>query len=571
MFLPQLHILTHNDKRRAKPLRKVKILEKWVTELPIGNTTVAAHHMLEQLRGLNAAKIHYKERINLQNCLRPVFEELLHAIRQPLRQLNLPLERRHQYTIELIEKLQEEMACGYKLIVSELVMHNQLKEFDRLLLQEAIYLSIVYLSKRLMDAYTLYITEPAHVWHDLNQLYEYAEAQHIHTETIDDPIFDNTIHVVHTIEIAYKRIIMLRLSEPYHLMQFEAEDIYRIVASCAKDCHLEPLTEIVTKGEYIIHFNQDSGPRFTIQNMANETEHTRLIDISLVKQQLNAQLEALLKANAHNAAIEVVSLVERQQRDMLLRLADAWNATLIRKTERFVLDTQVDLTTGLNAGHHYISHELEFSPEMDELKLITHTERRPHEEELRSMFAESYRDSLQKDRIHLNQTYVLSDWWQRNISPVGIALDRIDENIEIDVRVGELVTYRLNARKHKRWQLGSIRWFKHKISDDDEQAGLVTIGVMNLATGAKPIAVKALQGLGEGTDYFRALLVPKQVSIKQIRSLIVPALLYDVGTVLAVNMADKLFYARLTRMITSTRSFTQFDFEIVNRPTELLF
>jgi hypothetical protein len=33
-------------------------------------------------------------------------------------------------------------------------------------------------------------------------------------------------------------------------------------------------------------------------------------------------------------------------------------------------------------------------------------------------------------------------------------------------------------------------------------------------------------------------------------------------------MKQRLFHARLTRMLISTRSFTQFDFEIIKRPLD---
>ena len=94
---------------------------------------------------------------------------------------------------------------------------------------------------------------------------------------------------------------------------------------------------------------------------------------------------------------------------------------------------------------------------------------------------------------------------------------------------------------------------------------------MNLSNGAVPVGTKAIKGLGTGTDYFRSLLIPKQVSLQQTRSLIVPAFLYDVGSVLVVNMKQKLLHVRLTRVLISTRSFTQFEFNVVPKPLDFIF
>jgi hypothetical protein len=92
------------------------------------------------------------------------------------------------------------------------------------------------------------------------------------------------------------------------------------------------------------------------------------------------------------------------------------------------------------------------------------------------------------------------------------------------------------------------------------------LGIMNIANSAVPIAVKSLRGAGEGTGYFRGLLIPKQVSLHQRRSIIVPASVYDIDTLASVNMKRRLFYIKLTRLLLSTKSFNQFEFEVMDGP-----
>ncbi len=555
--------------RRSRPNIKTKQLQHWATELPIGNTSVAAHQMLEKLKSLNACRYSYKDRLQLHNTLRPVFDELLHAIRQPLRQANIPLDQQQLYRAALLQELLEQMALGYKLVVSELSSLTKLKEFDQFLLTESIYMAILYLSQRLIDVYGLYAPEPTFVWSDLNRLYQFAEARNLHSQPVDDPYPNTPLPVKLTIDFAYKRIVLLSLAEPYHLMQYEADDMFRLITSSVESCLLEPFTEIVTRGEYVIDLDADFGPKFIVDEQNWPAELPRLIDISAVKLQLNIHLQRLLSSSLNNAEFDAVSLVERQQRDMLLRLADAWNASLVRKTERFALAAQVEVTSGLNAAHYYISEQHKFTPEMDELRLVSNFDDQGLEDKSNTVLASAHREALQKDLRHENHKYPLNPWSQRNVSPIGIALNTEQAGHNIDVRVGELVTYRMAEKNNPRWQIGVIRWLKHEFKEHSE--GTVNVGIMNIANAAIPIGTKAIKGLGNGTDYFRSLLVPKQISIHQTRSLIVPALLYDVGTVISVNMKQKIFYAKLTRMLISTRSFTQFDFEVIQRPIEFSF
>lgn len=560
-LLPRLDVPSQDLGQRPHPYLRPRELEQWAAELPIGNTMVAAHQLLNQLATLNSARYPPDERLKLHNALRAVIVELLHAMRQNLRQAMIPLDYKNQYNAGLLQAILEGMATGYKLVVSELAISTNLKQLEHLLLQEAIYLAMTYSGQRLVDAYCLYQPPPEHVWSDINQLYQFAESRNFLQNTVDDPYPDTPLPVYPCIDVVYKRILLLALAEPYHLMQYEAMDIFRLVTASVQGCQLEPFHEVVTQGEFVIDLNADAGPRFIARDMQWSASDARMIDISDVKEQLDNHLQHLLRNNVAMAELDAVSLVERQQRDMLLRLADAWNASLVRKTRRFELDGDIELAAGLNACHHYMSNAAMFTPEVNELKLSN--DKSNNKDEARSLFATAYREALQKDRRHGFQQYHLNPWWQRNISPLGVALKLDSPADNIDVRVGELVAYRMTHRRKRRWQIGVIRWLKQ--GNQTSEAN-IDVGIMNLANGGIAVGVKAIKGLGYGTDYFRSLLIPRQTSIQQTRSVIVPALLYDVGTCLVVNMGQRLFHIRLTRVMLSTRSFTQFSFEIIQRP-----
>lgn len=553
--------------QRARPALRVRQLEQWAAQLPIGNLTLASNQFLDKLRTLNRSEYSSKERLQLHNCLRPVLGDLLHALRQPLRQASIPLDRKQHYLTDLTQQLLEEMANGYKLIVLELAMGNTRRETNQMLIQEAAYLATLYLSQRLIEAYSLYTAEPARVWADLNQLYLYAETQQFHTRAVDDPFPDTPLAVHATLDHAYKRILLLALAEPYHLMQYEAADMYRIIAGFVDGCTIEPFGQLVTNNDFIVDLDADRGPYFAALDNAATPAIPRLIDIRAVRSQLDTHLQRLLRSNLYNAELEAVSLVERQQRDMLLRLADAWNASLQRKAQRFKLKAQVELTAGLNASHYFISRGARFTPEIDALRLAQGFD--SIDDSKHTVFASAYRDALQKDRRHNLQRYQINPWWQSNISPIGIALNAEDADQQLDARVGELVIYRFNGKQRRRWQAGVIRWLRTSYAEDNTCT--INIGIMNLARGAVPVGIKAIKGLGSGTDYFRAILIPRQVSLHQTRSLIAPALMYDVGSVLVMNLKQRLSHVRLTRVLLSTSLFSQFEFEVVEKPEDFIF
>jgi cyclic-di-GMP-binding protein len=564
---PRLGVPALDPHRKPQPYLRVKSLQTWATELPIGNTAVAAHQFLHQVRSLNSAYYSPKERLALLHILRPTLLPLLSALKQPLRQAGLPLDDKQQYTVDLLQTLLEQMAIGYKLIVHELAGKEpaKLKEEERGLLTQACYLGITYLSQELIEAYGVYGPAPARLWLELNQLYQFAEARQFHLHAVDEPYPDTPLPVQHNIDFAYKRIVLLTLAEPYHLMEDEVEDMYRLIAPSAPLCVITAMNlHIPEGGAYVIDFDTDIGPRYIAANAAWKAGDGRLIDIKNVKTQLDTHLQRILRANLQSPVLDSTKMVERQYRDMLLRLADAWNGSLQRRNQRFPLEGKVQLTSGLNACHYFISGEAEFTPAMDELKLVTYEDIRQQGEQ-HSVFATAYRQALQRDRRHISRNYFLNPWSHQNVSPIGIALNNHEAAEHLHAQVGELVAYRFSYKRSQRWRIGVIRWLQSQLRKRDKN-DQIHLGILNLATGAVPVGLKGITGVGSGTDYFRGLFVPRQVALDQKRSLIVPALMYDVNSMLAINMKRRLFHVRLTHARLSTRSFSQFDFEVVSKP-----
>jgi len=547
MAVPVLNIPSQELTKRPKPYLKVKHLQRWLSELPTANTFRSTQQLLNQLKTINRSRYPVHERIRLLDTFRPTTRELLLQLKQPLKNSKLPLDRKQKLAAQYIQEILEEMASGYKSVVSQLILRDSRKESDEMLLREAIYNSIQYLARRLLESYLIYAPEPYDVWRELHQLYNYAIQTGIHNLPVDDPYPDYMLPVAYTIELVYKRILLLSLAAPYHLMQNEAEELYYLLSSWCNECHIYPAIEQDTDNEFVFDLASDLPPRYFTKEMDWQPLNGRVLDIKAVCLRLDNFLQNFL----HQETIDDThSLVEVQQRDMLIRLAQALEGTLSRQTDRRSAGNNVRIAVGLNAAHYTISQKIPFSPEMDELKLKGQHNLEP------SLFAGAYKTALENDRRHSHMDYTTYNWRQNNASTTGSALSCSLDNEEQTVKVGELVAYCAQEKTCPRWKVGLIRWLKFQTDSG------IDMGVMNLSHTAVPVAIKAINGIGKGTDYFRGLMIPKQVSIHQTRSLVVPAALYDVNTILVVNMKNRFFHIKLTKQYLSTRSFTQYKFEV---------
>ena len=569
MPLPSLRLPDQNAIKQAKPFTRTKQVHSWIEKLPMANSLAAANQLLLQLRAMNSADYSVKNRFQLLQELQPLCKQLFSELRHSLQNAAIPLSRNQLQTSQTLQQLLEEQATGYKIIINAMALQDNNKKNSSWMLQEAIYLAIKYLSRQLVIVYALYQPEAENTWHELHQLYRFAEEHNLHAEAIDDTDPDTPLPVEHTIEYAYKRIVLLRLTEPYHLLEMEAENTYQLVALWVDGCEFHHLGTAAPQGEYIIDQASDLPPRYIPQDMEYQPQQGLLIDIRDSKAQLEKHLQHVLRLNMHDATLDGATLVERRERDMLLRLGDALDARLVRRSKRFSLEGKIQVTLGLNACHYHLTNRSGFTPQMDELKLRNYTEEKLHPEHTAMPFATAYREALEKDREHAQQEFSINPWWQRNVSPIGIALSCTNNCSPLHAKVGQIAAYRLNVKQNVRWQLGVVRWLRTQPSLEGD--GSLELGIMNIANGAVPVGIKAISGAGAGTDYYRGLMIPRQVSLKQSRGLIVPALIFDINTVIAVNMKQRMFYVRLTNMLLATRDFAQFEFEIMERPPEFLF
>jgi len=551
MSIPILRLPELKRQGRPNPYLRVKNLKNWLMTLPrIGGDTTA-EQIIEQLERINLGNYPLHERIALLDTLRPLIRQFLPSLKQITKTAMLPLSAREQRAYQQIQQLLSAMATGYKLVLNDALQLENPREHDQLLLREAIYLTLQYLTRQIVEAFLIYAPVPEGVWQEIHTLYRYAEEHELQNLPVDDPYPDFSLPTHYTIDLAYKRILLLTLAEPYHMVQGEADDIYYLVSAWTGACHLRAEKSPPLESDYAVDLNSDAPPCYFVAKRLPNAHQARKIDIEEVKKRLDVHLQRLLihslDAIDHN---EHQSMVERRQRDMLLRLSSAWHAELSRQQTRQPSGKKIHMAAGLSASHYYITGGHDFTPALDELKL--------KEDEIEpAIYLTAYEVAQDKDRFHKNTKYPIRPWWQFNNSESGTAICCTTNCGETHVRVGEVVAYQDSARPASHWRVGDIRWLK-----TDLKGGL-EIGIMNLASSAVPIAVKALKGQGWGTEYFRGLLIPKQVSLLQTRSVLIPATVYDVHSELSVSMKNRLFYIRLTSLLSTTTEFSQFTFEVL--------
>jgi len=592
-------------------------LRTWLLDLAITNTSQSCQQMIALLQQQNQIKIKPEIRFQSLNLIRPVAKNLIDILRNHYLRAFLPLSEKNLKCFSCATHLINELACGYRLITQEIVANQQFqKDKDKQQLAiSTLYLSIEHLGDIMLEYSICYYPIPKIIFKEINQLYLFSIKNNLNQISIPCPSHPDCLR---TIAYVYKAVMLLSIVNPHHLMHGEAIELKNLIVDIAGRCpiHKIDINNKTLKG-YIINLESDACPRYVPSGNLIASEQNYLFEIEPFLNLLQGKLKNIQndnntnqKNNANSLELslepidtpvkndnEDLDLLHRIFRDMYSRVIDTLNRRLERNHERSHCIGAVEMTFGLSSTHYTLSKQENFNPELDEVKI--HTGKRGASLSSMSLLPADYehwradesknridegiqkpRTSIfdeeqeafdtwnkiyvnqskskdQKDKINALRKYNASaEWKLKNLSAGGLCVFCIPEN-SLAICVGELVAYQTPDSQD--WWVGLVRWLRlHNNST-------IEIGLMHLHKNTFCVAARAIKGTGCGGEYFRALFTEKEIQDKY-NTIILPTAVFDQQTELVVNFGDELAYIKLSQIILTTKSISQFRFEIISAP-----
>lgn len=569
----------------AHPVR----LKAWLAALPLGNANKTGHELLAALHQLNRAQLPVQHREALMREAQPRISDLVDTLHKQYGVAPTPLPERAAAAADMARALLTETAYGYKAVILELAATPTPTEATRAALVASAYQVIAHLSRLLVESYSIYAPEPKKLWLEINQLYRYAERNGFHASPVGTD--------GRSIEHAYRSLLLLALANPYHLLQGEALQVYEETDHWAQACRLLPLNPGASpKGHLYIDLDADAPPRYAPSSFdLPPPADGRSVELAGVLPLLEQRIKEVILA--HRTEAGQLTLLGRKLRSRYKRLAEAWGIRSERLADRRRRSAPVAVAAGISACHHFTSGGAAFEPEAGEIELrrsgrdggsgltLIAADETPwlSEDEAKrlatgivqprtSQFAADQR--LSKDvwvKVFSTQAHYEHQKGEALVfesmhcqimdeSRSGLAIECVNAQ-QMRLNVGEVVAF--NSQESQpgvEWSIGTIRWLRLT----PESA--LTLGIRALADDALAVAVRGIRGAGKGGEYFRALLIPRLDPIDYPTSLITPAAIYDVDSVVLINTGERLLYAHLTRLMEATDAYSLFQFQIVPPP-----
>ena len=515
--------------------------ERWLKQLPLLNVAESTQLLTRQLMGLNRMVIDDKTRLRLLELLRGSVQHVSQALQKTYIGLPLPLTDKTLQTVAQVRQLHTEMAFGYKQIAFNFTAIPRLDAVQAGIASAAIHRAIRYLTELLFRSYELYGPPPEGVWHEIHQLYRYAELLNITDAQLDDKL-NNTLPNV-SINHAYKQALLLDFSDPYHLPAFLLAKIYRYLDRWAGVAQLSPgVAALKSHCQFLINLDHDRAGAVNTQTSAITTEiRYRLLNTTELARVVHQQLLVLQAGQQPDPEGLEKDFFANLGQDMLLRLISAWGVNpkrLFTRSPRSNRRSQV--TVGINAINFHLNGE-RFIPSTSEVGP------QPRRTALGP-------GSGTPNRVHQPEAYPDSALWDlTDESAGGYALAK-SGNHSGTVRVGDLLASRPDSGDGG-WEIGIVRWVRTSGADNIE------IGVQRVSPGAAAVAIMPLESAQE--RYHLALALPEVHAMKQPATLLTPRGFFKAGRILSLDNSYRTRQIRAIKLVELSGSFERFQYEII--------
>lgn len=546
-------------------------LKRWIATLPKANVGETARLLYQGLVELNQLLTPSENRLQLLELLRPeVYYVCKHLERHFLNQA-IVLDERPRKVANLCQALQNHLAIGYK----QLIVRNapRINKERAQLLSIALQRAQHALNSSLVRASQLYCPVPEGLWLEMHQIYQIAHQHQLQNHLVRDELASQTPSL--SVEQTYIVALLLGCSRCNQMRQ---HNIARLAEM------LEPWSALVklqsanaASSLFAIDPTTDAPPRYTSLYAAEKIPALLGIDPSALVQAITDHLQ--LPADERGQSRLLVP--SGFSIDVLQHLSAAWGVAAERTFQRTPGQGNLTLCLGMSALHFYMGGQRSFSEILKRAdvgkaarftaQLANSAEKDawthafdaqqhgsadnllPYEEiQYYQNDAESAERSLDS-----SQDFPTYELQITNHSPGGYCLAWPKEVPE-QLQAGEIIG--IQDPTSQGWSVAVVRWIRQV------KSGGTQMGIELVAPHAQPCGLQLVRTNEANSPYLRALLLPEISAVEIPASLLTPRLPFQEGNKVLININGDERLANLTKRVTSTGSFNQFEYRTLEQP-----
>lgn len=552
-----------------------KKIKEWVDSLPQLNVGESAKRLYAAIQELNRLKTDSDTRFQMMEIMRGPIRYICKSLEKHFLNKSVILPPKEAKIASLAQALQNHLATGYKAVCMQLLprVKNQDKDAKRLC-SRAIHRAMCEESQVLLRSFQLYFPAPPNFWREMHLLYLLSQRFGMLEQLCDDPEengWESSIYEV------YERALLLATAKPNQLRQQQIEQVYEAARQWAK---FASVTDAATSnGLFGIDVTSDAPPVYqTLMKRSTLPHNLRFFDASAISDHLRVSLQ-LPAGQPHPVA--TFHIPDKFPNDLVRILIQAWGVLTERAFTRIDEHGHLTLCLGLSATHYFVSGRQDFN------KML--------QGGASTLESDAHNPFLQRGPTNRRETYDTHDVWGLqthrrdvllpdvgnidysiaqhdagkgddkdkypqyqceviNTSPGGFCLSW-KQDVPPQVKTGEIVGIMETDKTH--WSIGVIRWVKQFRNEG------ARMGIELIAPKAEACGTQVVHKKGGTTEYMRTLMLPELKAIGQPATLITPNIAFHVGYKVNVTQNGGVSKAQLIKQVTSTASFSQFQFKML--------
>lgn len=512
---------------------RAKQAKAWLDTLINQPLMDSARGIYTAIYGSNRVRLDDDERFKLLEVYGEKLHPVLVSLSFDFNEVKLPLSESARESANLSRDLLIEYAYGYKIILLEKA--NKLLLFSaKRQLPTLLHRAMSALSDLLTLSYKTYTPTPAGVWHEIHQIYHYAQFHGLQDQLIESARQPESA----PISVVYKQALLLALADPYRLMPGEVDKIGNIIAHFSGGAIIMPYsTDLTGAGLFLVQSDSDRAPK-ALAAAGNITpapidKIISTANLSFTLSELIHQLDAGMPLKS--LALPFVG-TSAQASDLLRRLSRAWSLPPKRAFNRQPAAAVAEICAGIKALTHYLTVQMD--PELNEARA-----------RLRTATTLSLQAVAAGSDSELRPDYLTNHCEILNQSASGLALRKTPDSKPL-VAVGEIIGVKLPDKDS--WNVGAARW----VQSNDAQE--IELGIQLIAPSGIPLFIEAASG--PLTRKQEALLLPGMEALRQMPTILAPRDTYRDGMEYKLEHRDRIDHIKATRLVEQTTHFDLFQF-----------
>lgn len=534
-----------------------KGIAHWIANLPKANIGETARQLYQGLIEINQLSIAPDRKLAILELIRPEVHYVCTALSRYYLGQSIVLEDRPRQVANLAQSLQNHLATGYKIVVTQ---EGSMKPRDRAeQMSLAIERAMRALSGPLLRAYQLYCPVADGIWLEIHQLYRLARQRKLHQTSINDRESGSGRST--TIEQTYVAILLLGTARPNQMRQSSMTRLYNALESWSSMASLvEPESPSAL---FIINPDMDCPPRYRSLVQAEDLTGSLGLDTSRLVEAIKNHMLDGEQSDPRLVISEGMGL------ELLQHVSESWGDLAERTFSRLPGRGELHVTIGMSATHFHVADK-SFSRfiNAENTNPFSESSQRARQEGWSNAFdgapsvewAGSTVESIDysadgEDDEDGAEHYPVHNLRIVNHSPGGFCLTWPRE-VPRQLQAGELLG--IQEDRDQSWSLAVVRWIRQV------RGGGTQMGIELIAPHCTPCAVKLLRKTDDPSQYLRALLVPEVTAIDRPATLLTPRLPFQVNNKVMLLLGGQEKRAQLTSRLSSTGSYSQFEYQLLD-------